>query len=177
MRTSGRATLHGVDQGVTVPFALQRTSRPPWKSPPGGHNILIMLFQDPGTSSRFWLRLGRDSDCGTAAHLIGSYKDRCDAHLLAHHPAVYHGCDAGIAARPMDCRGTRHDLTLGRHEFVVEHHRVTNCDRVGGSSHVHAIYAGGWGWRLARRHGPDRKSTRLNSSHQIISYAVFCLKK
>src|SRR5947208_15318965 len=26
-------------------------------------------------------------------------------------------------------------------------------------------------WRL------DRKSTRLNSSHQIISYAVFCLKK
>src|SRR5258708_10214752 len=26
--------------------------------------------------------------------------------------------------------------------------------------------------------GPgDRKSTRLNSSHQIISYAVFCLKK
>src|SRR5258708_18210291 len=25
--------------------------------------------------------------------------------------------------------------------------------------------------------GRDRKSTRLNSSHQIISYAVFCLKK
>src|SRR5258707_11521327 len=29
-----------------------------------------------------------------------------------------------------------------------------------------------------RRHGPrDRKSTRLNSSHANISYAVFCLKK
>src|SRR5258708_30881292 len=28
--------------------------------------------------------------------------------------------------------------------------------------------------RLPKR---DRKSTRLNSSHQIISYAVFCLKK
>src|SRR5260221_10868385 len=29
-------------------------------------------------------------------------------------------------------------------------------------------------------HGPkpgDRKSTRLNSSHTVISYAVFCLKK
>src|SRR5574337_1405226 len=25
--------------------------------------------------------------------------------------------------------------------------------------------------------GPDRKSTRLNSSHHSISYAVFCLKK
>src|SRR5215216_7436029 len=30
--------------------------------------------------------------------------------------------------------------------------------------------------RCAPRPG-DRKSTRLNSSHQIISYAVFCLKK
>src|SRR5438552_14002741 len=37
---------------------------------------------------------------------------------------------------------------------------------------------------LSRRRQPrhlllrrDRKSTRLNSSHQIISYAVFCLKK
>src|SRR5258708_23569551 len=39
-------------------------------------------------------------------------------------------------------------------------------------------------WRAARRIGGkwgiesrDRKSTRLNSSHQIISYAVFCLTK
>src|SRR5262245_64201701 len=32
--------------------------------------------------------------------------------------------------------------------------------------------------RLADRpSGPDRKSTRLNSSHLGISYAVFCLKK
>src|SRR2546426_9245499 len=27
------------------------------------------------------------------------------------------------------------------------------------------------------RKAPDRKSTRLNSSHLVISYAVFCLKK
>src|SRR5436189_1587986 len=35
------------------------------------------------------------------------------------------------------------------------------------------------GCRLGRRLGPrqDRKSTRLNSSHRCISYAVFCLKK
>src|SRR5258708_24020221 len=39
-------------------------------------------------------------------------------------------------------------------------------------------------WRVYKMTGPqaqactgDRKSTRLNSSHQIISYAVFCLKK
>src|SRR5687768_4434823 len=34
--------------------------------------------------------------------------------------------------------------------------------------------------RTTNRHftaGPDRKSTRLNSSHGYISYAVFCLKK
>src|SRR2546422_1987862 len=31
--------------------------------------------------------------------------------------------------------------------------------------------------RAERRPGQDRKSTRLNSSHGYISYAVFCLKK
>src|SRR5438552_13236570 len=30
---------------------------------------------------------------------------------------------------------------------------------------------------IERIRAQDRKSTRLNSSHQIISYAVFCLKK
>src|SRR5256885_7573312 len=33
-------------------------------------------------------------------------------------------------------------------------------------------------WSATRRQaGVDRKSTRLNSSHLVISYAVFCLKK
>src|SRR5438876_3996734 len=31
--------------------------------------------------------------------------------------------------------------------------------------------------RRMRQFHPDRKSTRLNSSHPSISYAVFCLKK
>src|SRR5205814_9914495 len=31
--------------------------------------------------------------------------------------------------------------------------------------------------QVRRRHSGDRKSTRLNSSHLGISYAVFCLKK
>src|SRR5438034_8424930 len=34
-------------------------------------------------------------------------------------------------------------------------------------------YNASWGRHKAR----DRKSTRLNSSHTVISYAVFCLKK
>src|SRR5947208_10567988 len=32
-------------------------------------------------------------------------------------------------------------------------------------------------FRNPNKAAQDRKSTRLNSSHQIISYAVFCLKK
>src|SRR5258708_20975939 len=36
-------------------------------------------------------------------------------------------------------------------------------------------YAGGG--EIEQVDALDRKSTRLNSSHQIISYAVFCLKK
>src|SRR5205809_7690006 len=49
---------------------------------------------------------------------------------------------------------------------------------------VLAVAAGVGGWRLgfvARafswHEAQDRKSTRLNSSHGYISYAVFCLKK
>src|SRR3712207_7188489 len=50
----------------------------------------------------------------------------------------------------------------------------------GGST---TAFAGGerdeWERRLfgGAYHRPDRKSTRLNSSHANISYAVFCLKK
>src|SRR5205809_2612157 len=38
-------------------------------------------------------------------------------------------------------------------------------------------FASGFGLQLAQRASEDRKSTRLNSSHGYISYAVFCLKK
>src|SRR5256885_13117760 len=33
------------------------------------------------------------------------------------------------------------------------------------------------GWRTPHNVDEDRKSTRLNSSHLVISYAVFCLKQ
>src|SRR5215216_380424 len=44
-------------------------------------------------------------------------------------------------------------------------------------SRRHRPPAPGAGTPTARWCCRDRKSTRLNSSHQIISYAVFCLKK
>src|SRR5438045_5482628 len=39
------------------------------------------------------------------------------------------------------------------------------------------ISAGEYGFALGTFYSGDRKSTRLNSSHLGISYAVFCLKK
>src|SRR5256885_3895028 len=41
----------------------------------------------------------------------------------------------------------------------------------------HALVAGHFTEHLRDFAGEDRKSTRLNSSHLVISYAVFCLKK
>src|SRR5438552_12307553 len=54
---------------------------------------------------------------------------------------------------------------------------IAELERIG----VARVSAGSGLMRAAMRPEPaltrDRKSTRLNSSHQIISYAVFCLKK
>src|SRR6266699_5115353 len=43
--------------------------------------------------------------------------------------------------------------------------------------HFHAADDAGDEGHRRQRAGQDRKSTRLNSSHVRISYAVFCLKK
>src|SRR2546426_7645261 len=49
--------------------------------------------------------------------------------------------------------------------------RLDRCDR--GTGQYWTLYRARW---LGDRQR-DRKSTRLNSSHLVISYAVFCLKK
>src|SRR2546429_5458203 len=51
-------------------------------------------------------------------------------------------------------------------------HRGTAARTDLGSSRVHPVCS-----RDLHRGHADRKSTRLNSSHGYISYAVFCLKK
>src|SRR5256885_14445921 len=49
--------------------------------------------------------------------------------------------------------------------------------RAGGDDAL-TLYLGHESRRCPRAgRAPDRKSTRLNSSHLVISYAVFCLKK
>src|SRR2546430_10566533 len=47
----------------------------------------------------------------------------------------------------------------------------------GAGSVLHGQGRGGHGGAVRGRGTSDRKSTRLNSSHSQISYAVFCLKK
>src|SRR5579875_3500400 len=49
---------------------------------------------------------------------------------------------------------------------------ITMCFPQQYSGHIFDIRA-----TLNKGSGRDRKSTRLNSSHTVISYAVFCLKK
>src|SRR5438105_8582225 len=39
------------------------------------------------------------------------------------------------------------------------------------------LHSQGYGYQIVNASVRDRKSTRLNSSHEWISYAVFCLKK
>src|SRR3712207_7769322 len=56
---------------------------------------------------------------------------------------------------------------LPQHPQVVRDGRAGHVERVGQVADAHL---GGGG-------DQDRKSTRLNSSHANISYAVFCLKK
>src|SRR5437867_4926840 len=58
--------------------------------------------------------------------------------------------------------------------------RVYSVIGYGSQGHAHAQNLRDSGARVIvglRPSGADRKSTRLNSSHRTISYAVFCLKK
>src|SRR5258708_8385081 len=61
---------------------------------------------------------------------------------------VHHRNEHGVAAIGLGCQRNR----LGRHDPGCDPGEMDSMSE-------------------------DRKSTRLNSSHQIISYAVFCLKK
>src|SRR2546430_12146730 len=81
--------------------------------------------------------------------------------LFRSHHVIGAGAFVKVAAEPdaderADLMREEHEAEQCRHEARAEH----QCNQ-----------------RRRQRHGRDRKSTRLNSSHSQISYAVFCLKK
>src|SRR5438876_4757979 len=63
--------------------------------------------------------------------------------------------------------------TLSLHDALP----ISASDRAGRGRDSHASLLRRSRGRCGADRGPDRKSTRLNSSHPSISYAVFCLKK
>src|SRR6266487_5683953 len=89
---------------------------------------------------------------------------RCAYHLCKAWPRLLRSMDGGggareAAAAALETEQRLRDLGHGQGGIAA----VEN-DQVGGVTDRHAVVR-------------DRKSTRLNSSHPSISYAVFCLKK
>src|SRR5256885_7125601 len=65
--------------------------------------------------------------------------------------------------------------TLGNFRLPLNDARTSEFYAFGGYSSRHGT--GNAYRRYGNNERKDRKSTRLNSSHLVISYAVFCLKK
>src|SRR5947208_10377902 len=82
------------------------------------------------------------------------------------------GLHSSPTRRSSDLATSAHSVAIGRGDaLLVRTGQMAMCRARGGWGD----YAGGDAPGLS--FWTDRKSTRLNSSHQIISYAVFCLKK
>src|SRR2546426_9926003 len=83
------------------------------------------------------------------------------------------GCSVTSPSDPKEGVGP----VVARYTLTAEDGNPPPCCAID-SAGVHITVVGG----ALTFHGPagyreDRKSTRLNSSHLVISYAVFCLKK
>src|SRR5206468_4193059 len=86
---------------------------------------------------------------------------------------VYNGLDpADYVFRRFPKRPSQYDLFLGALHSAKGYHWAVEAAKRSG----HRLIVAG-GWRPSFTGSIDRKSTRLNSSHDQISYAVFCLKK
>src|SRR5207253_6995659 len=85
--------------------------------------------------------------------------NRDDTHL-AHGTCLIHWRLAGSLSNPIAARGAGRGFLRARQQAAAD---PLGCPHQADLQQLAAA--------------PDRKSTRLNSSHVAISYAVFCLKK
>src|SRR3712207_9486810 len=65
-------------------------------------------------------------------------------------------------------------FSFGGPDDLTQTARHDRCNGTRGMTMARSVR---WGVLSTAKIGVDRKSTRLNSSHANISYAVFCLKK
>src|SRR5207248_5282078 len=75
------------------------------------------------------------------------------------------GAGFAVAVEAVKDRYQTHQVQ--RRQHAADHHDGQGPPRLGADL----------GRERRRQEAEDRKSTRLNSSHRTISYAVFCLKK
>src|ERR1035441_10899796 len=90
---------------------------------------------------------------------------------MLHQPLTRRALCGGLLAAPLAAQPVRGAL----YAYVGCYTTLQRSAR-GDGIHVYRIDAQTGVWTHVQRVG-DRKSTRLNSSHLGISYAVFCLKK
>src|SRR5438105_12897633 len=102
-------------------------------------------------------------------YLFQSSADHRDLHSFP----TRRSSDLGCGLRRAELVG------LGLGDFQVREEHWVIADLIGKGKHIRTVPVPAWAKRIEMS-GPmqlDRKSTRLNSSHEWISYAVFCLKK
>src|SRR5207248_8164113 len=123
------------------------------------------------------------------AQSAGGERRQIDWHCLAHRPGQELEAlvepedltleDQAIAPKHLADDGDgfphAHEWSIERHAVPAAHHLVATRpepeDEPPAGDQMERRR------RLRQESGRDRKSTRLNSSHRTISYAVFCLKK
>src|SRR6266480_6460306 len=100
-------------------------------------------------------------------------------------------CSSPILVKESLAQGGRAVFGFGTGSGTIMCTACRNAGNVGGSTaliqvggpatpHLQVGFSADWWWHDFSSPQPseeDRKSTRLNSSHMSISYAVFCLKK
>src|SRR5690242_15610393 len=119
------------------------------------NTICIWYDKDAEAAARFYAKTFPDSAVGTIWRAPGDYPSGKKGDVLVVEFKVAGVSCIGLNGGPQ----FKHSEAFS---FVIATEDQAETDRY---------------WNAIVGNGGDRKSTRLNSSHMSISYAVFCLKK